>query len=309
MKPIQIFITHYVTKNLIEINDILVEEIQYLEHTTKYPHETTVVYYDEDRSTDELYDRLANLRVKLVKNDRPGRNDIQPSLRNKVIDLVDNDTYFVLLHNDIRITVGWLNNLIDDMIRSENIYGNGNVVLSPGYIPYHYIGNNGDKSENENFVGRYPEFWDDLKKNVMCSNLGQIRKWCKKSNVKFDGINIHSPKNYRGSVSDDGHQLMMFMSRKKFFDEKLGGIGTCDENFIGWGYDDQDWGIRALLAGKKNLQSHGCLIGHITSLTFGNPRVSVPSGNDNVFKNKWGSDIYNEMQTGQLWIRLHNSQR
>lgn len=309
MKKIQIFVTHYVTKNLIELNDALVEEIQYLEHTTKYPHETTIVYYDEDRSADELHERLAGLRVKLVKNDRPGRNDIQPSLRNKIIDLVDNDSYFVMLHNDIRVSVGWLDNLIRDMVMSENIYGNGNVVLTPRYIPYHYIGSKGDKSENENFVGKYPKFWDKVENNnIKCLNLDQIGKRCKEWSIKFDGINVHSPRDYNGSVSDNGHQLMMFMSSKKFFDEKLGGIGNCDENFIGWGYDDQDWGIRSLLAGKKNLQSHGCIIGHIEGLTFYNENIVPRGDNHKIFIDKWGSAIFLEMQTGKLWIRLHEEQ-
>lgn len=309
MNKVQIFITHYVTKNLIELNDILVEEIQYLEHTTKYPHETIVVYYDEDGSANELYDRLAGLKVKLIRNDRPGRNDIQPSLRNKVIDIVDNDSYFVLLHNDIRVTVGWLDNLISDMVKSESIYGNGNVVLTPRYVPYHYIGSKGDKSENENFVGWYPKFWSELEKNIKCSSLDQIGKQCEKWNIKFDGINVHSPRDCKDNVSDNGHQLMMFISRKKFFDEKLGGIGMCDENFIGWGYDDQDWGIRALLAGKKNLQCHGCLIGHIEGLTFYNKNTTPRGANHQIFIDKWGRAMFDEMQTGQLWIRLHKDQR
>ena len=104
MRSIPIFITHYVTKDSTDLNDVLVEEIRYLEYVTRHPHTTTVVYYDEGGAADELYDVLPS-SINLVRNDRAGRNDIQPSLRNKVLDLVDNDSLLVLLHNDVRVTV------------------------------------------------------------------------------------------------------------------------------------------------------------------------------------------------------------
>ncbi len=303
MIKLQVFITHYVTKDLLELNDILIEQIQYMERITKYPHETTVIYYDEGGSADELFERLPG-DVKIVKNDRIGRNDIQPSLRNKAVDLACDENYFVLLHNDIRVTVGWLDNLVGEMRHSEEKYGKGNCVITPRYIPYWYIGHTGERSENNNFIAKYPEFWEGLRTNVKCLSPDAMRNWCNNWNFRFDGINAYSTPD--SPVTDDGHQLMMYMSTKKFFRD----IGECDENFVGINYDDQDWGIRALLAGKKNLKSQTCLIGHVEGLSFFNKNIINKRGyNDNIFINKWGRDIFDEMQTGHLWIRLHEEQR
>lgn len=304
MNPIQVFVTHYVSKDTVELNDILVEEIQYLERMTAYPHETTVIYYDEGGSADELFDRLPG-EVKLVKNDRPGRNDIQPSLRNKAVDLAEDGKYFVLLHNDVRITVGWLDNLVSEMRTSEQKYGKGNCVITPRYIPYWYIGNNGERSENNNFTGKYPEFWVGLKTNVKCLSPDAMSAWCATWNFRFDGINAYSLNN-PPFVTDDGHQLMMYMGTGKFFRD----IGECDETFAGLNYDDSDWGIRALMASKKNLKSQTCLIGHVEGLSFFHKNIfNKRSINDSVFINKWGRAVFDEMQTGQLWIRLHEEQR
>lgn len=302
MQKVQIFITHYVNNEVIELNDALVEEILYLNFITKsskVPYDITVVYYDEDDAVRELFERLPK-EVKIIRNNRPGKPDIQSSMRNKVVDLAED--HFILLHNDIRVTVGWLDNIVNDMEYSERHYGYGNAVLSLRYIPYWYIGSNGERTENGNFRAKYPYLWDRLGSNVNYS-IEAMRGWCKNWNFKFDGVNVYSPNNYP-YVTDDGHQLMMFMGTKKFFRD----IGECDENFVGWNYDDQDWGIRALLAGKKNLKSQTCLIGHIEGLSFFHPKIFYKKCiNDQIFIQKWGRPLFDEMQTGQLWIRLHSA--
>lgn len=304
MNITQVFVTHYVSKDTLDLNDILIEEIQYLEHITKHPHETTVVYYDEGRSADELFDRLPQ-EVNIVKNDRTGRNDIQPSLRNKIVDLAEDDKYFVLLHNDVRVTVGWLDNLVNEMRNSEEKYGNGNCVITPRYIPYWYIGSNGERTENNNFIAKYPGFWDEFRNTVNCLSLEAMRDFCNKWRFYFDGVNVYSPHNSQ-YITDNGHQLMMFMGTNKVFRD----IGECDEDFVGLNYDDQDWGIRALLAGKKNLQSQTSLIGHVEGLSFCHKNIyNKRSSNESVFINKWGKEMFDEMQTGKLWIRLHEEQR
>lgn len=305
MKKIQVFITHWVNKHVVGLNDALIEQVTFLERVTDYPHETTVVYWcpHGDNSIDEIFDRLPN-GVRLVKNDRPGRPDIQPSMRNKIIDLADD--YFVLLHNDIRISVGWLTSLVADLEYAESIY-NARCVMSPRFIPYHYIPGI--------IEFKYPEFSKLLESNVCVSSIDKMRQWCDQWKFKFENNMVYSLPPGSIHITDDGHQLMMFISSKKFFtggdgvDGRIDGIGYCDEKYVGWGYDDNDWGVTALMNGKKNLKSQTSLIGHIVSLTFGNPMVSVSLGNDNVFKNKWGDDIYNEMQTGQLWVRLHDKQK
>ncbi len=294
MDKIQVFITHWVNKDVIELNDVLVEEITFLEKVTDYPHDTIVVYYCPDNSIDEVFDRLPK-NVKPVKNDRPGRSDVQPSMRNKVLDLADD--YFVLLHNDIRVSVGWLTSLVSDLRKAESIYKD-RCIMAPRFVPYHYIPGV--------IKPKYPEFWRSLESNKCVSSINKMRQWCNQWKFKFENNTVYSLP--PGHITDDGHQLMMFISSKKFFtgEDGTGGIGYCDEKYVGWGYDDCDWGIRALIAGKNNLKSQTSLIGHIEGLTFS--KVYIPPGNDIIFKEKWGTDIWNEMQTGQLWTRLHKNQ-
>lgn len=300
---IQIFITHYINKDMIELNDVLIDEIIYMEKITHCPHDIIVVYYcpDGDNSDKILYDRLPK-NIKLVKNDRPGRPDIQPSLRNKIIDMANTTNPFVLLHNDIRVSIGWLESLVAEIDNAEKRWGKGNVVISPRFIHYHtpyHIRIISDEFSNwsRSYTGR-----------ILDAN--KMREWCKQWNFDFDnGNNVHSLNPV--SITDDGHQLMMFISRKEFFvgNNNTNGIGYCDESFSGTGYDDNDWGIRALMAGKKNLKSQSSLIGHIEGLSFGHKNIpSNTADNAKIFKKKWGDVIFDEMQTGQLWIRLHQIQ-
>lgn len=303
MRPVQIFITHYVNKDMLVLNDILVEEATYLEKITNYPHELIIVENSPDGSSDELYERLPGIRIE--KNNRPGRNDIQPSMRNKVIELANqgDGEWFILLHNDVRVTVWWLHNLLSDMRNAEGKYGTGNVIITPRYIPYWYV--------DGIITPKYPSLWEELRKNVVRLDIGHMRNWCKGWQFKMDNEGrVYSPENI-SYITDDGNSLMMFISSKKCFDDRNGGIGDCDESFLGWGYDDNDWGIRALMTGKKNLKSQGCLMGHIEGLTFYNKDFPPKkfSHNADIFIKKWGRNIWDEMETGQLWIRLHNEQK
>jgi GT2 family glycosyltransferase len=299
MSKVQIFITHWVSKDVIELNDALIEQVTFLEKMTDYPHETIVVYYcpDGDNSDVDLRDRLSPLGTKLVKNDRHGRSDTQNSLRNKIIDLAED--LFVILHNDVRVSIGWLTNLVAEIETAEKKYGKGNCILSPRFIPYHYI-----PGSAVGFAPKYPKFWQDLEKNVCCLSVGQMRDWCRQWKFSFDGRGfVNSLPIDR--VTDDGHALMMFISRKSFFNV----IGCYDERYIGINYDDNDMGIIALMKGKKNLKSQTSLIGHIQGLSFCSLNIKIRiMNNDNIFIEKWGRGIWEEMQNGSLWIRLHIEQ-
>ena len=300
MDKIQVFITHWVNRDTIQLNDVLIEQVTFLERITDYPHEAIVVYHcpDGDSSMNEIFDRLPK-SVKLIKNDRPGRPDIQPSIRNKVIDLANDD--FVLIHNDTRVSVGWLESLVKDFKNAESMYGKNNCIMAPRFIPYHYIPGT--------ISTRYPEFWKLLESSTNIYSIEKMRQWCDYWKFKFENNMVYSLP--PGHITNDGHQLMMFISSKKFFTgESQGGsdgVGYCDEKYVGWGYDDCDWGITALMKGKKNLKSQTSLIGHIEGLSFGFV-AHIMKGNQDIFVEKFGIDIWNEMQNGSLWIRLHQLQ-
>lgn len=290
---VQVFITHYVTKDIIWLNDMLVEAVTFMEMVKDYPHETIVVYYSPDGSADELYGRLPE-HVKLVKDDRPGHPGSVPSMRNKIIDMAED--YFVILQNDIRVSHGWLLSLTADLKAAEKMYGK-RCIVSLRCVPYHYVPGI--------IEPKYPSFWKSLESHPSCLSISKMQQWCHQWNFTFrDGI-LHSTG--IDKFTDDGHQLMMFISSKDCFDSETGGIGYCDENFLSWGYDDSDWGIRALMEGKKNLKSQNSLIGHLEGFTTTQPGFEWREKSDNreVFIKKWGQGIWDEMQTGRLWTRLH----
>lgn len=316
MTKVQVFITHYINEEAIEYNDMLMEQLYFMEKITDYDHETIVVYYSPDHSGEELVVRIRELNedldrrgkgpVKLIKNDR--LPDSTFTAINKVIDLAEEGGYFVLLHNDVRVSKNWLNNLVIEISMMESRYGKGNVILSPRSIPYHYLQESVEKSEP-----RYPKVWEHMRNIRMSTH--DMSTWCDKWKFPFkDGV-VHSLE--PGHVTDDAHILMMFISRKEFFlggnidGKDIEGIGYNDERYRAHGaYSDNDWGITALIKGKKNLKSQTCLMGHIERLS-NYPGVHTAERsklNMNIFIEKWGRNMWDEMQTGQLWTRLHKEQ-
>jgi len=302
---IDIYITHHAPLEIAALDDVLVEEVHWIRHVTPPGFRVTIIAWPEE-SVARLRDRLPH-DVAVVANDRPGRADCQPSMRNKVIDLAlarPDCEAIVLLHNDVRPARGWLGHLVADWRVAEARWGRDRCVVAPRYIPYHLV-------EPLLSISIYPEIWDLLRSTrpswEAIKTTDEMIAWCAKHGFLFDQDRreVICPPN--SEVTDDGHQIMMFIASPHFFDV----VGPCDETMTGSNYDDSDWGIRALLAGKKNLQSTGALVAHAQGLTFSLPAVQrrPPAiSNADVFVAKWGRPIFDEMQTGQLWPRLHREQ-
>ena len=217
--------------------------------------------------------------VDVVLNDRPGNPSIQPSLRNKITDLAKQRRdceAFVLLHNDVRPARGWFQHLIGDWRDAEKKYGQNRVVMSPRLIPYH------KRPPNPTAV-RHPAFWQRLHEGKFTDVLSPVEMaaWCKEFGYAFANDEVICPE--KSVAADDGHLLMMYAASPHFFDA----VGGCDETFVGTGMDDQDWGMRVLMSGRKNLSSRNALVGHIAGFTFGGPGVSRPD-NRQIFLAKWG---------------------
>lgn len=303
---IHIYVTHHVTASLDGINDILVDQLYRMREVLPEDEDVKlhVVYWTNDQKyTDDLRRRTPN-GVELIFNDRTGRPDTQPGLRNKIVDHVRGAPHceaFLLLHNDVRLPRGFLKRLIKDWRKAEKKWGTSKTIVSPRYIPYHVTTPRTEAISNE-------AYWAKLKTNVCVKSLDEMKAWCHEWGFSFsDDGEVICPE--RSSTTDDGHQLMMFIAGPHFFDD----VGPCDEDYSGLNYDDCDWGMRALMRGKRNLQSTGALLGHIASLSFG-PLVRTSewrdkaADNGKIFVAKWGQAIFDEMQTGHLWQRLHREQ-
>ena len=304
---IDIYITHFVTKEIIEMNDLLVDQLFKMRDTTAAARVRVVVWADDTACVDDARRRVPT-GIEIFVNDRPGRPDAQPSMRNKVVDLAraSGCEAFVLLHNDVRPARGWFDLLVEDWRYAEKRWGRDSSVVSPRLIPYHLTPPHtlaGVRADTALWKAKLPKG-----RGVMTTE--QLEAWCGaqgKDKARFRRGEVCCPKKSR--VKYNGRDLMMFIAGPHFFDV----VGGCDETMTGINYDDTDWGIRAYQAGKRNLKSRGSLIGHVGGFTFNQETRMVPcrprADNAQLFIAKWGRAVWDEMRAGQLWPRLQKNQR
>jgi GT2 family glycosyltransferase len=305
---IDIFVTHFIAPELVGFNDILVDEVHTILRTTQgESSRVRVVVNGRPPPTEEA---IANIRRRLSSevdvrvNDRPGRSDIQPSARNKVLSLARESgcKAFVLLHNDVRPARGWFQHLKDDWRQAEKKWGKDRCIVAPRFIPYHLSQPHPSAVEN-------PPFWEAMRsvRRAAVKSTDEMRAWChewRKSGFGFADDEVVCPST--SSTTDDGHILMMFIASPRFFDA----VGECDEEYTTANFDDSDWGMRALMVDKKNLKSTGALMGHVEGLTFYTSGFhTVGTDNTQIFIKKWGRPLFDEMHSGELWRRLHHEQR
>jgi hypothetical protein len=301
---INVYVTHHVTEALDGINDILIDQLYRMLPQCQRDVRLLVAYWtNQARYRTDLEQRVPS-GVELLFNDREGRPDTQPSLRNKIVEHARQDPNceaFLLIHNDVRFARGFVATIVSDWRAAEKRWGKDQTIVTPRYIPYHL------DAPDARAVSK-PEYWNSLRANGCVKTSDELRAWCVGWRFEFSEgeVNCVSP----SSTNDTGHQLMMFITSPRFFDAQ---VGLCDEAFTGLNIDDCEWGMRALMAGKKNLMSTGALLGHIASLSFG-PLVGNPewlkkaANNEAVFLAKWGRDLMEEMNSGAVWARLHAAQ-
>lgn len=221
--------------------------------------------------------------------------DSNPSKRNRAVDLAED--IFVLLHDDCKPVKGFLRNFVAELEWCERFFKKP-VIICPTQLPY---------LAPKNLLETYPELKNAA--NLMTSKE-EYATYCRRYGIPFSGGEpvCHPP--YLGPVkrsgtpiTDDGHQLMLFCTRKKTMQL----IGPCEE----WGgkdFDDVDWGLRALMKGVKVLQSHTTYVMHLQGLTFNYPGVERLPSNAELFIRKWGREIFNKVQDGSVWVEMHEKQ-
>jgi len=300
----RIYVTHHVRESFREINDFAVAMLWHLEALTPEPHETVLALWHppgEEHLRTWLEERLPP-GVEVLFNDRPGRPDVQPSLRNLcVLDARRRgaDQLMVLLHADVRVSISWLGSLLAELEREK-----APAILHPRYAPYCFL------SPQEGAPSReYPIFWEQIRDRKRCLNGTEFGEWIALHRLPSRDSEIVST---RIGCVDGAGGLMMFICRAGIFDC----FGLCDESFTGVNYDDDDWALRAIASGVRNLQCNGVWIGHLVGMTFskslGMPGIEgVPYvvNNGVLFAEKWANMIAEVGgKNGALWDHLRYGQ-
>ena len=226
-------------------NRFTVEAVKSIREHTDRPYKITVVdNHSDPEAHSDLKAKLPN-DVEVVMNDRP-----LPSVasgRNKVWSLVDSE-YFVLLHPDMRVTKGWLSNLLEALKMGEQEHFKP-CAITPLSAPY--------LLSDEELYNRY-------KAHFAVNSLDAMQAYCDKHGIPCkDGV-IYCEPVYPPFIAN-GEQLMMFAASKWFRDT----VGEWDERYEGSNYDDVDMALMAITKGCEVLQSTNVFVQHLQSLTNG----------------------------------------
>jgi len=283
MVETQIFILHWSSTTHIYPNQFTLEAIRSIQELTDGSYEIVVVdNYSDDEAVNDLMAKLPS-DVVFVKNDRASRS--VNSGRNKIWSLVDAD-YFTVLHTDVRVSKGWLRNMLAELKMAEEKYQKP-CVISPLYLPY-FISNQ--------------SLYDRFSSHFTVDTHKKLEAYCKSCrNLSIE--NGHVSCGSYGFYTADGHQLMMFVASKWFRDT----VGEWDELYDGANYDDSDMGLTAILKGCKNLQSQTVYIQHLQGISVGFGHL-YGGTNQRRFIEKWGKETFDKLRGGQLWIDLHKDE-
>lgn len=273
----QIFILHWASSSHLYPNYFTVETVKSIRELTDYPYKLTIIdNYSDLEAFNDLKAKLPD--VEIIRNDRTSQ--CVNSGRNKIWSLVDSE-YFVLLHTDIRVSKGWLSNLLAELNIAERQFDKP-CVISPRYAPY--------MLSDEKLYSRF-------KDHFTVNSLEALRAYCNKYSIPFKNGVIHSYPFGHAPFTNSGSQLMMFVASKWFRDA----VGEWDELYEGANYDDCDMGLTAILKGCKNLQSQTVFLQHLQGVSYGHGHLV--GDNSQRFIEKWGKQMFDEM--GDAWIRLH----
>jgi GT2 family glycosyltransferase len=229
------------------------------------------------------------------------------SVMNKVINtaMIGGSDPFISIHSDMRVTRGWLNTLVQEYNYCMNKYKKP-VCLMPHYLHYELEDSNPYLCLRANFKSP-----NDMESMCRSYDIPYSRenKDLSGNGLIMNGLMSRSP--YRGNehmdkrhITDDGSNLMSFIAGKDFFNT----VGLYDENFTGWGWEDNDMGVRALIKGCKVLQTHDVYIEHASGLTRGIGKDGNTGRTYDYFLEKWGKSMTDDLQSGKLWVDLHNRQ-
>ncbi|CUS97754.1 Glycosyltransferase, GT2 family [Candidatus Chrysopegis kryptomonas] len=229
--------------------------IESIRKYTYIPYELIVV---DNASTDGTYQYLSTLQdAKLIRNPE---NYGFPKAVNQGIAHAEGD-YIVILNNDVIVTDKWLERLIEHLKKDNSI---GIVGPMSNYVNGIQILKEADKF-----------YLEDGKVNEV-----KLQKFAEDIYAKNKGEKIIFPR-----IAG----LCMVIKR-----EVIEKIGAFDERFTPGNFEDDDYCLRAVLAGFKIAVAKDVFIHHFGSKSFKSNGIkkflALLERNKKIFIEKWGAD-------------------
>lgn len=286
----EIFVIFYGEKSFGPlILNMLRECLDSIERFSDRPHKAYVV---DNGSEIEIIDEVKSWGWSVIVNENPKGYS---TVMNKSIRSAKSDP-FITLHGDMKVTKNWLGTLLDEY-QYCNDYFHRPCCLIPKFLHY-------DTSRDSIILKEASR--GDVK------SYDEMQALCRTYNIQYEmGTGMVSKPPYKGkiarsgtNITDDGAILMSFISNHAFFNE----LGLYDEGFTGYGYEDCDIGVRALKKGLKVLQTHDVYIPHANAISRGRGKHGNVGRTWDYFIEKHGNKTFEELQSGQLWISLHDQQ-
>jgi len=208
------------------------------------------------------------IRIKIIKN----RENLGFAAGNNQGMAVAKGNYILLMNNDIVVTPGWLTRMMACAERNPQIGIVGpvsNYVSGPQLIK--------EVSYDTTSLVRLNKFSNAFSKSYDTTSLVRLNKFS----------NAFSKK-HAGQAKSFWRVVGFCMLIKRAVIEKIGGL---DGRYGLGNFEDDDFSLRAALAGFESWIAQDCFVHHFGSRTFAGAKINYRESlhkNWEIFKQKWG---------------------
>jgi GT2 family glycosyltransferase len=232
--------------------------------TIEYPSYEIIVVYNAstDDSISFLKELNNNLPLKIIRN--PNNKSFSEA-NNQAAETAEGE-YLLLLNNDVEPTHGWLNQMMQSILKSEDTGAVGAKLIYPDCSKSHFNKNNSFKTQHEGIAFK-------------AEPNEQIKPYNISNNKPFNEINKHLQ--LRAAVTASA----LLINKDKYLE-----VGGLDERY-NYGYEDVDLCLNLIKKGYHNIYCHTALLYHYefdTQEKDKNHKVKKRSlQNQRLFHRKW----------------------
>jgi O-antigen biosynthesis protein len=245
------------------------------EENVQYPAYELIVVDNAstDKSIDFLEDLSDELHLKIIKNTE---NESFSKATNHAAKIAEGE-YLLLLNNDIEPTYGWLNQMMQTALESDDTGAVGAKLVYPDCSKSHHNKTNSFKIQHTGVAFKEESGF------IKPYNIG-----------KAELFGEDEPDEFRAAVT----AATLLVSKDKYWE-----VNGMDEKYI-YGYEDVDFCLKLLKKGYKNIYCPKALLFHYE---FGtqekNKNKEIKNrrlNNQKLFRQKWNSWLRRKLLMDKL---------